>query len=133
MRSKPASVGLFILVVSLIALMFLLPNAEINQEDPSKKILGTWRSESDQKSHLVFLGDGVLKTLYDGEELYESTWEFVEECNGERSSDKDYGMLKITYVDDGIYDCYVVQGLESVLTLLRVPEGDLLLFNRVVE
>jgi len=29
--------------------------------------------------------------------------------------------------------CYVVQGLESVLTLLRIPEGNLLIYDRVVE
>ena len=46
----------------------------------------------------------------------------------------DYGILKITAMDDeSDYMCYVVQGMESVLTLLCIPEGNLLIYDRVVE
>ncbi len=100
------------------------------ESDPARMILGAWVNKKDSRNTMVFSSNGKLLEYYDSELLFESSWEFVEECAGERTADGDYGMLRL--IDsDGLQECYVVQGLESILTLLRVPEGNLLLFKRV--
>jgi hypothetical protein len=126
-------VGISMVLIGCV-LMFANPlsNKITDQHDLDQKILGKWTSENDAKSQWIFMPEGVLRPLYDGAILTERHWEFTEECDGAQVLEGDYGLLKITSTS-GIYNCYVVQGLESVLTLLRIPEGNLLIYDRVVE
>lgn len=120
-------------------LIFLLPveNVAMSEDELNQKILGRWISEGDPKSQWLFLPEGVLKRFYDGVEMSERKWEFTDVCEGGSIYDLqewEYGILKITAMDDeSDYTCYIVQGMESVLTLLRIPEGNLLIYERVVE
>ncbi|MCC5926324.1 MAG: hypothetical protein JJU41_07150 [Bacteroidetes bacterium] len=83
---------------------------------------------------MEFLPDQKLKLYYNGVFIAEDKWEFTDVCDRAILEEGDYGILKITAIDDeSDYMCYVVQGLESVLTLLRIPEGNLLIYDRVVE
>lgn len=132
MLSKTITLLTLVLVGGWVVFLTPHENIPIHEDDLNQKILGRWISEIDNKSQWVFLPDGVLKPFYDGEEMSERTWEFTHECNGAQVQEDDYGILKIMSFGD-FHNCYVVQGLESVLTLLRIPEGNLLIFDRVVE
>jgi hypothetical protein len=104
------------------------------QEDLNQKILGKWVAEADSNILVVYHSDGKLISYYKGVFHRERKWEFTDVCDRAIIEEGDYGILKITAIDDeSDYMCYVVQGLESVLTLLRIPEGNLLLYDRVVE
>jgi len=107
------------------------------QEDLNQKILGKWVAEADSDILMVYHSDGKLLSYYKGVFHRERKWEFTDVCDRANVRDLqewDYGILKITAIDDeSDYMCYVVQGLESVLTLLRIPEGNLLIYDRVVE
>jgi hypothetical protein len=107
------------------------------QEGLNQKILGKWVAEDDSDILMVYHSDGKLLSYYKGVFHRERKWEFTDVCDRANVRDLqewEYGILKITAIDDeSDYMCYVVQGLESVLTLLRIPEGNLLIYDRVVE
>lgn len=98
--------------------------------DTEPTIVGEWQSEIDEKSILEFAAENTLTRKYDGEITASGTWVFVNECEGETAHDEDFGMLKISF-DSEVAQCYVVQGLNGVLTLLALPQGRLLIYDRL--
>ena len=96
-------------------------------------ILGKWEAESNQEFIWQFYDDGSLKFTESGQLFDEVEWQIVNECEGETvDNDYDFAMLEIAYnVNDK--QCYVIQGLNGVLTLLALPQGRLHIFDRVVD
>lgn len=62
----------------------------------------------------------------------EVEWNIVLQCEGETAdNEEDFAMLEISRGNNLPSQCYVVQGLNGVLTLLAIPQGRLLIFDRV--
>lgn len=94
-------------------------------------ILGTWKAENDTGYEWVFLANGEHQRSRNGELIRERSWQIVNECEGETADrEVDFAMLKIDRGDHMPSQCYVVQGLNGVLTLLSLPQGRLLIFDR---
>lgn len=100
----------------------------------NQKILGKWVAEADSNVILEFLPESKLSSYYNGVIIAEDRWEFTDDCDGAILEEGDYGILKMASMDDASdYMCYVVMGMESVLTLLYIPEGNLHIYDRVVD
>lgn len=106
-------------------------NQYIFDEDLDKMILGEWINEKDSSFRLAFFDNNTVIEKYESSEDGPYKWKFVNECSGETASEYDFGMLTIVY--ENYTQCYVVQGLGSVLTLLRLPEGNLMIFDKKTE
>lgn len=96
-------------------------NQYIFNEDLNQMILGEWINEKDSSFRLAFFDNNTVLEKYESSEDGPYNWKFVNECSGETASEYDFGMLTIEY--ENYTQCYVVQGLGSVLTLLRLPQG----------
>lgn len=118
----------FMIALSSILIILLVSDSS-EHDDPHLMIVGEWLSENDNNSVWVFTEANTYLSKYDGEIIGTGTWEFVLECEGEYAHDDDFGMLEILF-DDGDTHCYVVQGLNGALTLLALPHGRLLIFDR---
>lgn len=104
------------------------------QTDLNQKILGKWVAEADSNVILEFLPESKLNSYYNGVIIAEDRWEFTDDCDGAILEEGDYGILKMASMDDASdYMCYVVMGMESVLTLLYIPGGNLHIYDRVVD
>src|SRR6056297_565747 len=120
---------LFVIIL-LFSGSFISTNPQ--SSDPEEMILGKWHAENDSTFVWEFYENGQHFT-YSGDELIrERSWEIVNECEGEAADNKeDFAMLEIGRGDSLPSQCYVVQGLNGVLTLLAIPQGRLLIFDRV--
>lgn len=104
------------------------------QTDLNQKILGKWVAEADSNVILEFLPESKLNSYYNGVIIAEDRWEFTDDCDGAILEEGDYGILKMASMDDASdYMRYVVMGMESVLTLLYIPGGNLHIYDRVVD
>ncbi len=121
--------GILILIITLFVSYFSFSEKSENQE-PHQLIIGEWQQENDEKSLWVFSNENVLKRIYDSEIRSIGTWHIVDMCEGEYIHEEDFGMLETTF-ESGITQCYVIQGLNGTLTLLSVPQGRLLIFDKV--
>jgi len=100
--------------------------------DPEEMILGKWHAENDSTFVWEFYENGQHFTYSDDELISERAWQIVSECEGETAENKeDFAMLEIGRGNNLPSQCYVVQGLNGVLTLLAIPQGRLLIFDRV--
>jgi len=121
-----------VITIFLSSLSFTNSDPQMS-DDPEEMILGTWVHESDPKSVMEFKKDGVLHSIYDDDLSIES-WEIVEECAGETvNTPYDFAMLLIKSPDIDHTQCYVIQGLNGRLTLLALPQGRLIIYDRVDE
>jgi hypothetical protein len=123
------------ILITLIVLFNLTEYSSNNNysldEDLDKMILGEWINEKDSSFRLEFFDNNTVIEKYESSEDGPYKWNFVNECSGETASEYDFGMLTIEY--ENYTQCYVVQGLGSVLTLLRLPEGNLMIFDKKTE
>lgn len=95
-------------------------------------ILGKWVSEEDSEYVWEFLSNGTHHTYTDGQLTRERSWQIVNECEGEIvDNEYDFAMLELNRGSNLPSQCFVVQGLNGVLTLLGLPQGRLLIFDRV--
>ena len=100
--------------------------------DPQEMILGKWHAESDSTFVWEFYENGQHFTYSEDDLKSERSWEIVNECEGETAdNEEDFAMLVIGRDNNLPSQCYVVQGLNGVLTLLAIPQGRLLIFDRV--
>lgn len=124
---KISQIFLFI-VISLIS--SLLSSVEL-KNDPGELIEGTWESSEDKYFIWEFLEIGVHRSYQNNALISESKWKIVQECEGETAdNDEDFAMLEVIYAEND-KQCYVIQGINGVLTLLSVPQGRLLIFDRI--
>ena len=115
----------------LILFFGTLINFDFNFSDPEEMILGKWQAENDPEFIWEFLENGQHFTYSNNELISERSWQIVDECEGETADNEyDFAMLELTRDGNLPSQCYVVQGLNGVLTLLSVPQGRLLIFDR---
>jgi len=127
------TIKIIIAILSTSALLGTTNLLNFYNNDPEQMILGKWEAESNQEFIWQFYDDGSLKFTESGQLFDEVEWQIVNECEGETvDNDYDFAMLEIAYnVNDK--QCYVIQGLNGVLTLLALPQGRLHIFDRVVD
>jgi len=125
--------NIIIALLSASALLGTTNLLDFYNNDPEQMILGKWEAESNQDFIWQFYDDGSLKFTESGQLFDEVEWQIVNECEGETvDNEYDFAMLEIAYnVNDK--QCYVIQGLNGVLTLLALPQGSLHIFDRVVD
>ncbi|MCC5914641.1 MAG: hypothetical protein JJU46_09730 [Balneolaceae bacterium] len=110
----------------------LSPNTffDVEINDPQEMILGKWESEGSPDFIWHFYENSSLYFLDDGQLFEEAEWHIVHQCEGETAdNEEDFAMLEVLYAEND-KQCYVVQGLNGVLTLLSLPQGRLLIFDR---
>ena len=99
--------------------------------NPEEMILGKWEAEESPGFVWHFYDDNSLVFSDSGQLFQEVEWNIVLQCEGENANnEEDFAMLEVTYSENDT-QCYVVQGLNGVLTLLAIPQGRLLIFDRV--
>lgn len=99
--------------------------------DPKEMILGKWEAESNPGFIWRFYEDSSLHFVDDGQLFQEAEWQIVNECEGETAgNEEDFAMLEVLYAEND-KQCYVVQSLNGVLTLLSLPQGRLIIFDRI--
>ncbi|PKD43307.1 hypothetical protein CWD77_11895 [Rhodohalobacter barkolensis] len=115
----------------LLLTIFFSSIIDFNVNDPEEMILGKWYAENDS-TYIWEFNEGSQHFTYSDDELVsERAWQIVDECEGETAdNEEDFAMLEISRGQNVPNQCYVVQGLNGVLTLLAIPQGRLLIFDR---
>lgn len=122
---------LFVIIL-LFSVSFISSNPQ--PSDPEEMILGKWLAEKESGYKWEFKNDGQHFTYRGGQLIRERSWQIVNECEGETAdNEEDFAMLEISRGQNLPNQCYVVQGLNGVLTLLAIPQGRLLIFDRFVD
>lgn len=125
---KIASITLALCIGSILSVNVFM-NTEI--VDPEEMILGKWQSEENPGFVWHFYDDSTLVFSDSGHFFQETEWSIVHECEGETAdNEEDFAMLEVLYSENDT-QCYVVQGLNGVLTLLAIPQSRLLMFDRM--
>jgi len=128
------TIKIIIVILSTSALLGTTDLLDLCNNDPEQMILGKWVSEEDSEYVWEFLSNGAHQTYTDGQLTRERSWQIVNECEGETvDNEYDFAMLELSRGSNLPSQCFVVQDLNGVLTLLALPQGRLHIFDRVVD
>lgn len=102
--------------------------AELNIGGTLAMIPGRWQSTDDEKSVVIFNGDGIAVDIYDGEELGSGTWELYENENAEYNPS---GVFMRQIIGGESFEYAVLELSEDTLLLSYLARGNTLEYERV--
>lgn len=120
-------------LLSLITLLSLFSFSKLDSDNGS--IIGSWISESDPKSKLIFSLNGKCKEYYDG--ILQDEYTYIisntsPQCDTNVHIDQYTSYLqKMNVNDPGDIYCYEINGITSTILSLRfVGNGGFMIYNR---
>ncbi len=123
-------------IIVIVGAWFFTQNKDsVGVAELRQHIVGTWQSLDDGKSVEVYIDNGTSRSLYDGQELANGTWEIYTK-DGANGGPSDNFIRKIDSTNvagDGVFEYAILEADGDTLMLTYLGRGNILRYKRIAD